>query len=448
MPTGSQPRRVDGAAGGCLEGVGLFEGLGDLGISHHNTIAIGDAENDHSLLEVCEVGVAVSNAVDSLKAHADLVLDQPDGTGLASFLRGPVVAGRQRLHPRRWRLDLGTVAGGTPVSIPASQLNVLIAGSPRRGKSFVAGLIAERLIGLGYSVLVIDPEGDHTGLGRLRGVLVMGGESRFPSPHELVRLTRHRFGSVILDLSAMSSGDRAEYLRTMPAALEAQMTCTGLPHWVVVDEAHEPLGRHETARTFLSLRATGFCLATHRPADLCMDALLGVDVVIALPGGREVDATVDLLAAGGGMPHSEARELLASAGPGQAVLIDRRSAGEAIVFSLQQRATGHVRHWHKYAAGRLPPDRRFYFRRDWDTATGTTAGNIAEFEHELRHCSEEAIGHHCAHGDFSRWIAEVLGDPPLGADVSMVEADVRSGASSLTAGRRALVAAVHERHAG
>ena len=39
-----------------------------------------------------------------------------------------------------------------------------VTGTPQRGKSYVAGLIAERLIGLGYCVVVIDPEGDHVGL--------------------------------------------------------------------------------------------------------------------------------------------------------------------------------------------------------------------------------------------------------------------------------------------
>jgi hydroxymethylpyrimidine pyrophosphatase-like HAD family hydrolase len=37
----------------------LVEALGDLGLSAHNAIAIGDAENDHALIEVAEVGVAV-----------------------------------------------------------------------------------------------------------------------------------------------------------------------------------------------------------------------------------------------------------------------------------------------------------------------------------------------------------------------------------------------------
>ena len=49
---------------------------------------------------------------------------------MASFLRGPVIAGRERLHPRRSQIRLGTTASGTPVLIPASQLNILVTGTP------------------------------------------------------------------------------------------------------------------------------------------------------------------------------------------------------------------------------------------------------------------------------------------------------------------------------
>ena len=75
------------AAAGVTKGSGLREALGDLRLSPHNTIGVGDAENDHNLLNVCEIGVAVANAVDALRAHADLTLELPDGQGVADLLR-------------------------------------------------------------------------------------------------------------------------------------------------------------------------------------------------------------------------------------------------------------------------------------------------------------------------------------------------------------------------
>ena len=64
---------------GVTKGTGLLGALRELGLSPHNAIGVGDAENDHSLLEACEVGVAVANAVDALRAHADMVLGLPHG---------------------------------------------------------------------------------------------------------------------------------------------------------------------------------------------------------------------------------------------------------------------------------------------------------------------------------------------------------------------------------
>jgi hypothetical protein len=155
-------------------------------------------------------------AVSALKAGADIVLAEADGAGVASFLRGPVLAGRQRVHPRRWRINLGALADGTPASIPASQVNVLVTGVPQRSKSYLAGLISEQLIRLGYSVVILDPEGDHAGLGQLPDVLVTGTGGNLPSAGDLARIVRHHAGGVVVDLSAAPAGQRAGYLEAAP----------------------------------------------------------------------------------------------------------------------------------------------------------------------------------------------------------------------------------------
>ena len=227
---------------GVTKGSGLLAALGELGLSQHNTLGVGDAENDHSLLEVCEIGVAVANAVDGLRAHADVTLDLPDGQGVADLLRGPLLAGRTHLHPRRWQIALGIDERGEAVTLPASQLNVAVCGGTGVGKSYLTGLMCEQLVRLGYAVVVVDPEGDHIGLGELRDVLVTGGEDRrLAGPAEIVRLLRNV--TVVVDLSHLDAAEQANYLAGLPAEIEAQRAVTGLPQWVVVDEAHAPFGR-------------------------------------------------------------------------------------------------------------------------------------------------------------------------------------------------------------
>ena len=48
---------------GVNKGTGLRAALEELGLSLHNVVGIGDAENDHGFLDLCECAVAVANAL-------------------------------------------------------------------------------------------------------------------------------------------------------------------------------------------------------------------------------------------------------------------------------------------------------------------------------------------------------------------------------------------------
>ncbi len=65
---------------------GLRAALDQLGIDPANTVAAGDAENDHALLEMCGLAVAVANAIPSLKEQADWITRAPDGAGMAELM--------------------------------------------------------------------------------------------------------------------------------------------------------------------------------------------------------------------------------------------------------------------------------------------------------------------------------------------------------------------------
>ncbi len=65
---------------------GLRAALDELGLDPREVVGIGDAENDHSLLAACGIGVAVANAVDALKEAADVVTAEPDGRGVVEAI--------------------------------------------------------------------------------------------------------------------------------------------------------------------------------------------------------------------------------------------------------------------------------------------------------------------------------------------------------------------------
>jgi len=67
--------------GGVNKAFGLKAALEELGISLHNTVGVGDAENDHAFLSICEFSAAVANALPAVKETADLVLEADHGAG-------------------------------------------------------------------------------------------------------------------------------------------------------------------------------------------------------------------------------------------------------------------------------------------------------------------------------------------------------------------------------
>ena len=73
---------------------GLRAALEELGVSAQDVVGIGDAENDEAFLAMCGCGVAVGNALDSLKVRADHVTIAENGAGvremIESMINGPV----------------------------------------------------------------------------------------------------------------------------------------------------------------------------------------------------------------------------------------------------------------------------------------------------------------------------------------------------------------------
>ena len=392
---------------GVSKAFGLLEALAQLGISAHNTVGVGDAENDLALLHACEVGVAVSNAVDSLKEHADFVLTGPGPTALAQFLEHDLLAGLPQVLPRRRRIDLGSASDGSRVTIPASRIQVFIDGPTGSGKSYVAGLLAEELMHAGYTVCMLDLEGDHGELGRLRGALTLGGHEPLPTAEEVSRIVCHRFSSLVLDLSLREPALKSAYARDVLERLAEVRREFGLPHWIIIEEAHMvPSELLDRARACGSV-----CLVTYHPDWLPQAAIHASDVLITLEAG------------------------------GTALL--RTSGSTPIRFRPRAREIRHVRHQRKYASGQVPYERGFTFR-DSSGAIGPHAGSMSEFAIQVQEAAPKVLVHHATRHDFSRWIRDVFQDKHLATAVRRAEDELRPDAVDLF--RNALLAMVGLRY--
>lgn len=411
---------------GVTKGGGVRAALAELGISPHNTVAVGDAENDHSMLEACELGVAVAGAIEGLQRHADLVTAGHAGLGVCEVLRLVATEPQLGRSPARWEVPLGTAPDGTAVGVAVAHVNVLVTGRSGAGKSHVAGLLAEGAVRAGYTIVVLDPEGDHTALGTLPSVVVVGGGERLPTLDHIVSLLRRSL-SVVVDLSGRPRAERAAFLDAAPAVLEALWTACGVPQWTLIDEAHGLLGHDGPARRSIIGRRPGQCLVTYRPDALCPEVRDTIDLTIDVPG---TDGAGDR-------------------GVREVRLVQHRRGGliEDGV-TPRPRETAHARHWHKYLSDRLPEHQRFWFRDERDHLSGEPAGNLAELHRELRRCGAGVLRHHARGHDISRWLRHVFRADELAAAVAEVEDAIdEAGRPGDVEILRARLVAVIEEHA-
>ncbi len=85
---------------GVNKATGLKAALNELGLSAHKCVGVGDGENDHAFLSLCECAVATANAVDLLKERADLVTQKPRGAGVAELINRIIASNLKELEPR------------------------------------------------------------------------------------------------------------------------------------------------------------------------------------------------------------------------------------------------------------------------------------------------------------------------------------------------------------
>src|SRR3989442_1521849 len=347
--------------GGVTKGTGLEAALTVLALSHHNMVGVGDAENDHAFLAMSECAVAVADAIPALRERADYVTRTPGARGVIELIEEHLVNDLAALMPRltRHRLPIGDTGDGEPVTISPHATRMLIVGPSASGKSTLTGLLVERLIESGRSVLLVDPEGDYQTFAELERVVVLGGSSErvLPTPDELRQLLHQPRTSLVLNLSAMTRVEKVAYATKALGAGAFVRSTTGLPHWLILDEAHHiaPADGSPVVE-LLRAGAESLCMSTLDVSDLAPELRALPNVVAATE--LEAFAAATRAATGGrapalaGTPLAEGEAAIAWLGP----------EARAQRFRVAKRRVQHRRHLRKYTEGELPPARSFYFR--------------------------------------------------------------------------------------
>ena len=323
----------------------------------------------------------------------------------------------------RRRLLLGHQHDGLPLRLAIRGRTVLIAGEPGSGKSWLAGLLCEQLILQGYCLCIIDPEGDYKSLETLPGVVVMGGDDPPPRARELTQALRYPDKTIVINLSRLPHQEKQEYMRELLPLLATLRRQTGLPHKILVDEAHyylsEPDGRH-----LIDAELAGYILVTYRVSGIDQQVCAAGDTVVIVT--RETDeqeqATLRGLCEGsaGDVPEGVFQNLTLS----EAALLPgaEESHGAIQRFQIAPRLTAHVRHRTKYLDMPIAEPQAFVFNSDG--RPGPQARTLKDFVDLLARLPDAELLPHMRRHDFSRWLEHVFRDCPLATHVKAIESRV------------------------
>ena len=401
---------------------GLKAALNELHLSPHNTVGVGDAENDHAFLRMCECSVAVNNALPSVKERADLVTTQSHGEGVEELIEKILAEDLQSLAPRlkRHHILLGRTETGQEVSLPPYGSRLLVAGPSGGGKSTTVSAIVERLIEHKYQVCLFDPEGDYDEFEQL---VTLGGPQRVPAASEILEVLNTREQSMSVNLLGVPVADRPSVFLSLLSRIQQLRTQTGRPHWLIIDEAHHLLpATLESASLAIPKELSSFALVTVHPDKVARAIMSSINGLIAI--GPDPAALISQFSAGAGKDLAPATLPTPPSEAGQVVIwMIHESSGPTKVL-VEPAKVDLRRHRRKYAAGELGEDKSFYFRGP-QKKLNLRAQNMNLFAQLAEGVDDETWNFHLRNEDYSRWLRESVKDREVADEVAAIEKNPR-----------------------
>jgi hydroxymethylpyrimidine pyrophosphatase-like HAD family hydrolase len=401
---------------GVNKATGLKAALDELGLSAHNVVAVGDAENDHAFMQSSAYAVAVSNALPAVKDDADLVTKGARGAGVAELLALIIEkdADAFGIKLKHGSVEIGRYQDGRPILIHPHAGALLIAGLSGGGKSTLTQAIFERIVAHAFQVCVIDPEGDYA---NSRLAVVVGDAKAPPRLGEALKVIEEPDRNLVINMLAISTEDRPGIFASFLATLVDLRARTGRPHWMLIDEAHHVLpAERDPSITALPTALPATVFVTVDPATLAPAALERVDDVFVV--GTKIAETVQVFCRALGI----APPLLPLEHPerGQALLWRRGRGEPPQIVAIHPTAEKSERHTRKYAEGELGEDKSFFFRGP-EAALNLRAQNLSIFMQIADGVDDATWLHHLKQHDYSRWISEAIKDEELADEVRAAE---------------------------
>ena len=405
---------------GVNKATGLQVALDELGLSAHNTVGVGDAENDHVFLRLCECGVAVENALPALKERADCVTSGSHGAGVEELIEKLLSEDLASLAPRlkHHQILLGRTAQGEEFHLEPYGSRLIIAGPSGGGKSTTVAAIVERLVEAEYQVCLFDPEGDYD---EFKKFVTLGGPERVPGTSEILEVLNSHEHSLGINLLGVPLADRPATFMSILARIQELRAKTGRPHWIIVDEAHHLLpATLDSASLTIPKELSSFALVTVHPDQVARAILSSINGIIAI--GPQPGEVIAQFSAGSGKDLHRTSLPDAPTESGEVIVWLFSESSQPVKVTVEPAKAELRRHRRKYAAGELGEDKSFYFRGP-EKKLNLRAHNMNMFAQLAEGVDEETWAHHLRNADYSRWLRDFVKDNAIAEEVATIEKD-------------------------
>jgi hydroxymethylpyrimidine pyrophosphatase-like HAD family hydrolase len=404
---------------GVNKATGLLAALEELKISPHNVVGVGDAENDHSFLKICERSAAVAGALPAIREAADIQLRADAGAGVrelcAELVERDLKATRS---PASQQLEFGVDERKMSVTLEPYDGCILVCGASASGKSTVARRVVESLLERSYQLCIIDPEGDYE---EQPGAVVIGKPDAAPRREEVMQLLEDYGVNGVVCMTGVPISDRPRYFSALLSDLLQLRGRYGRPHWLVIDEAHHLLpAEWEIPNGLLPETLVNVVLVTVHPELLSAEMHKRVTQLVAV--GPTAPEIVRQFATLRGVTLPTAAATPAAPVEVGEVLLWSAADGSCRHVRIEPPSTERRRHTRKYAVGQLPPDRSFYFRGP-EGKLNLRAQNLLQFLELAAGVDDDTWRYHFRRADYSHWFRDVIKDPDLAAEAAAVERD-------------------------
>lgn len=283
---------------------GMNEALRELGVSRHNLVAIGNAENDLPLLASAEHAVVVNNATESIKQAADRVTEGEYCEGFLELARDLIATDLADAVPRR-RVVLGKGEDQREIMLSPCQDSVLVSGPDEVARTVICNRLLEQLMQQDYQCCVIGAD---------RNVPIASARTSFAQmswgdAHEAPRLTDVLTSlelptrSIEINLAALPPETRPVFVDALLLQLQALHDRAGRPHCILIHHAHHFLTGSQAASAIRRLSEVTMIYSTAEASQLPASVLNDVKLTIAT-----------------GQPVGDAPELAGASADTQAVI--------------------------------------------------------------------------------------------------------------------------------